>query len=750
MIRRLAALVESPVVRWVGGITLLVWTFLYLRPNFTEFMELKLYDLRFLLRGSRPPSPEVVILAIDDDSVKEVGRWPWSREVQARLLSTLKAAGPRVVLLDIIFAEKEETEALKEVTGLRREFARRRLDSPEILAMLAQEERRTNVDRLLKEAIRQGPATILGFYFRGVGKTASGVLPERLRGSSFVRASTYNLVRLRGTEKSRVPLMGASGVQLNLPEIVEAAAGGGYFNMIPDIDGSVRRLPMAILYASDFFVPESLVAVDHYLGRPPLAITLSQLGVDEIRLGRQTIPVDRQGVAMINYRGPAGTIPTYSAAALLDGRLPARVFKDKIALVGATAVGIYDLRVTPFSGVYPGVEVQATAIDNLLKNDFLRYPPAGPVLTPLIILGLNALLGVVVLRLSATKGLFFASGTLVAYAAFNYLLFSRLNLQIEIFYPLLGGVLVYMGISMERFWAEERERAKIRKTFESYVAPAVVHEMLKYPHLLRLGGERREITILFSDIQGFTSLSESLDPETLVHLLHDFFNPMSDIIIKHGGTIDKYMGDAIMALFGAPLSQPEHPRQACRAALEMSATLKALNGQWQGEGRPLLHIGIGVNTGLVAVGNLGSDRLFDYTAVGDNVNLASRLEGLTRYYETTIIINESTAKLLGDGFILRELDRVRVKGKALVAPIFDLLGEGEPTPELARFLCAYHEGLAFYRERHWRQSETAFAAALEIFPEDHTCRHYLDLAGKYRETPPGPDWEAVTVFKSGT
>jgi len=746
MIGPLANFLKSPIVRWLGGITLLVWLLVLWRPNFTEFMELKLYDLKFRFRGSRPPSPEVVILAIDDDSLKKVGRWPWSREDLARLLQVLKGAGPRVIALDIIFAEKQETESLKAVINLRRDIARKGLASPEILAWCDQEASRADVDRRLAEVIKAGPPTILGFFFRGVGWTAEGVSPERLMSSVFVQASTYNLVRILDNRRSQVPLRGAAGIELNLPVMIEAAAGDGYFNMDPDADGTVRRLPLAILYGSDFFAPEALVTVDHYLGRPPLAITLSLLGVDEIRLGGKQIPVDRHGRVQINYLGEPGTIPTYSAASLLDGSVPGRVFKDKIVIVGATAVGIYDLRVTPFSGIFPGVEVQGTVMDNLLKGNFIRYPPFGQPLMLLLILGLVVLLGLVLPRLSAPQAFILTLVIIGAYTVCNYLVFSRLDLHLELFYPLLAVVLSYVGVSIQRLLAEERERLRIRKAFESYVAPAIVHEMLKHPEQLRLGGERREITILFADIRGFTAMSERLDPESLVRLLQDFLNPMSNIIINQGGTIDKYMGDAVMALFGAPLVQPEHPRLACRAALEMVATLEALNLKWQAQERPPLKIGVGINTGPVAVGNMGSERLFDYTAIGDNVNLASRLEGLNKYYGTSILISQSTAALLGGAFILREVDRVRVKGKAQAIGFFEVLGEGEAPPELARFLETYHRGLALYRERNWPESLAAFTGALELHPEDGDTRRYLEQVQKYIESPPGPDWEAVTVM----
>jgi adenylate cyclase len=745
MIRQLANFGKSPIVRWVSGVTLLMLVLVIWRPTFTEFMDLKLYDLKFRFRGARPASPEVAIVAIDDDSLKAVGRWPWSREQFAQLVTRLNAAQPRVIALDVIFAEKQETEALRALANLQRECSRYPVPR-EVLELLDEARRRADVDRVLREALKGGPPTVLGFYFRDVGGMSKGLQPANLMESSFIRASTYNLVRSLDTAPSQVPLMGAGGVELNLPEITAVVAADGYFNMVPDADGVVRWYPMSIIYGSDFFAPLSLVTLAQYSGRPPLAITLSQLGVEEIRLGGLQVPVDRFGRMLINYLGPPGKVATYSAKALMDGTLPAGTLKDKIVLVGATAVGIYDLRVTPFSGIFPGVEIQATVLDNLLRQNFIRTPRLGLPLMLVIILGLGILMGLTLPRLSAIWAFIFTLVLLESYITVNYLLFSRAGLQIEVLYPVVEIVAVYLGITVQRFLMEERERVRVKKAFESYVAPAVVQEMLKHPEQLRLGGERRELTILFSDIRGFTTISENLEPQALVSLLHDFLNPMSNIIINQGGTIDKYMGDAIMALFGAPLIQPEHARLACRAALAMAETLRDLNQQWTGQGRPPLKIGIGVNTGPVAVGNMGSDRLFDYTAVGDNVNLASRLEGLNKYYGTKILISQTTAEALGEGFILRDVDRVRVKGKAQAAQIFEILGEGDAPPELARFLALYHQGLSTFRQQQWSEGASLFQQALDLRPEDGAAQRYLTLSRQHEQSPPPPGWEAVTTM----
>lgn len=737
---------RCPALNLVILVTLAVLVLAVCRFSFTEFLELKLYDLKFLLRGARPVGQVVVIVAIDEASIRELGRWPWSREVQARLLTRFKEAEPRVVAMDIIFAEREVTEGVETLRRLRQSLFQRGLLSPGITAVLGQEEARADVDRQLAQSIAQGAPTVLGFYFHRVGGKAVRSGPEQFLGAKALEASTYNLVRLLDRQPGRLPLLGAEGAEANLPLMAEAAAGSGYLNMVPDPDGAVRWLPLAIAYGSDIFAPLALVTLQHYLGRPPLSITLSQAGVEGIRLGAREIPVDRFGRLLINYPGPPGAFPVYSAADVIAGRLPPGALKDKIVLVGATAPGIHDLRVTSFSGVCPGIEIQAAILDNLLRQDYLQVP-GGRLSVLFTVVALGAVLGLILIRLSAAWGFAVMLCLAGGYAGLNYYLFTQ-GWQLELFYPLIEMGGVYVGVTVLQFLAEERARLRLKKAFQSYVAPAVVEEIIRHPESLRLGGERREITILFCDIRDFTGLAETLEPEELVGLLHDFFNPMSDIIVSHGGTLDKYMGDAIMALFGAPMALADHAARACRAALEMKAALQILDQEWEAQGRPRLRIGVGLNTGGAAVGNMGSDRLFDYTAVGDHVNLASRLEGLNKYYGTDILVSAYTALALNDNFILQEVDLVRVKGKKQPLAIYELLGEGTPDPQLARFLEFYHSGLKLFRARAWQESADALTRARDLQPTNRQVQRYLNLVEKFQIDPPGPEWQGVTVMES--
>jgi len=729
---------------WIilGHMLLMAW-----EPNFIKIIELKFYDLMFQVRGVVSPGSDIVIVAIDDASVKALGRWPWSRRQITRLVNCLRQAPARVVGFDMIFAEKEEEAGLQVLKKLQAEVDRQGWRPPGFQTWLQEQEKTADPDGELAREISQQGAVVLGYYFPGLGSQKypeSG--PEMEIPPELLKSSTYNLVRWQSPAARRFPLLTARRIETNIPRLMAAAARTGYFNAIPDNDGTIRRLPLVIRYRGQLVAPLPLGVLQQYFGNPPLSISIADHGVSQLRLGNRRIPVDNYGRFLINFRGPARTFKYYSFVDVIQGRVPLTVFRDRIVLVGATAVGIYDIRITPFESVYPGVEIQATVIDNILQQDYLRSSARAFRLDLVAMIGLSLLLGWWLPRLRAARGLFLFLVMVMAYIMVGFYLFSGHRLHLQMLYPLNCLATVYVGVTLMRFLAEERERRRIRAAFQSFVAPEVVNEMLQHPEKLRLGGEKRELTVMFSDIRGFTTLAEQMEAATLVSLLHAYLTPMTEIVFKHGGTVDKYIGDALMAIYGAPLDLPEHADRAVQTALEMTAALRQLCQEWQPRGWPEIQIGVGINSGLMSVGNMGSERLFDYTVIGDDVNLASRLEGLNKQYGTEILVSEYTAKRLQNSFILREVDRVRVKGKRVPVSIFEVRGQGLPTDAEAQFLETFHQALAAFRQRQWELAEKLLTDCLSFHPSDVPARQLLSRCRQFAQSPPPPDWDGAATL----
>ena len=716
-------------------------------PRFIHNLEMNFYDLMFQLRGPLPVGPEVVIVAIDDASVKAIGRWPWSRREIIRLLETLTGAGAKVIGFDIIFAEKEEGRDLAFLSRLERELARFSRQVPELQRWLQQEWQLLDPDVRLASLFQQHGNVVLGYYFQGLASVASG--PESFGmgiNKDMIKSSTYDIVRWTSATCSPCPLVTAWGVETNLPKLTAAAADTGFFNAMPDPDGAIRSVPLVVSYQDDLYAPLSLAILQRYLDDAPLQLTLGNHGIVHLALGAIRLPVDDYGRLRLNFRGPAKTFPYYSFVDVVSGQVPLAKFQDKIVLVGASAVGIYDIRVTPFSAIFPGVEVHANVIDNILRGDFLWAPTGLVNPTALLLIVLALLMCWLQPRVRPWFGLLLLALLIFVALSINFYLFTRRQIYLQTTYVLSGLSMTYVIVAFLRFLAEERERKRIRAAFQNYVAPEVVNTMLQHPEKLKLGGEKREMTVLFSDIRGFTTLSEQMEPEVLVHLLHSYLNPMTEIVFQHRGTMDKYIGDAIMAIYGAPLPLPDHAVRACETALDMLATLTRLWEDWRAAGLPELKIGIGINSGPMTVGNMGSERLFDYTVIGDNVNLASRLEGLNKYYGTAILISEATQKLLPATFILREVDRVRVKGKKAPVSIFELRGQGQPEGKEAELLQTFAAGLTAFRQQHWQKAEEHFSRCLDLYSDDGPAKLLLQRTKSLAENPPPPDWDGTATL----
>lgn len=603
--------------------------------KFFEILEAKTLDLQFAIRGPIAPGPETVIATIDEKSIKNLGRFPWPRSTWGRVVDRLTEEGAKVIVFDVFFTE------------------------PETVAS----------DDLFQRSIMQSGRVILPvvFDFAG-GYKESGFTGEKV---DFLIPSAY--MAMKNTD---LPF-GAPKAEMVLPTLLRFSTYArtlAHINMNPDVDGTLRWEMLAVEYQGDYYAPIGLQAARLYRDVPLEKMALDFAG--SVQMGETAIPTDDFGRMLINYRGPNKTFPMYSVSDILDRNLPAGTFKDKIVLIGATAIGIYDLRVTPYSTNMAGIEKHASVVDNILKGDFLRR--ATDIDIPLIFV-FTILLGVLIPRLGARSGAAVFFVLFAGYSVFVHYLFVSQGVWFSWVYPASALFFGYTSQTAYRFFTEERRARDIRKMFSSYVSKRIVDELIRDPSKAKLGGDRKEISVLFSDIRGFTSFSEKHRPEEVVTQLNEYLGAMTGIVFDHDGTLDKFVGDAVMAFWGAPLDQPDHAERACRCALGMIGKLQELQKKWESEGKYVIDIGVGINTGDMIVGNMGAEgKKMDFTVIGDNVNLGARLEGLTRKYNNHIIISEFTYAKVKDIVKVNELGSVTVKGKEQPVVIYDLVGlQGE-------------------------------------------------------------------------
>lgn len=484
---------------------------------------------------------------------------------------------------------------------------------------------RSGGDKEFAEELRKTPGSVLGWFFEGEKRTD------------------------------------------NIP-ILSESAEGGYFNIIPDQDGIVRRMKLITETGENSL---SLAAVSKYTGFTPILKKDASGNLTHIIIGDKAVPVDVHGRMMINYAGGPGTFKHVSLADILNVPTSNVPRPTSIVIIGATALGLSDTRATPFSTVHPGVEIHANIVDSILQGRYLTRSASSDIINIAILILVAFISAIALSRLKILSSVIFLSVSVLCFL-FSGFWFFRSGIWLSVIYPSAESITIFMGITLYRYFTEGREKRRIHDAFKFYLAPAVINNLLEKPGDLKLGGESREITVLFSDVRNFTTISEKLSPEQLVELMNEYLTPMTDIIMDAGGMVDKYIGDAIMAIFGAPLADKEHAAKACRAALSMRARVLELKDGWiKKYGIPDFNTGIGLNTGPAVVGNMGSKKRFNYTAMGDTVNLASRLEGLTKQYSVPIIASEFT-KNAAANFSYRRLDKVQVKGRVEPVEIFEL------------------------------------------------------------------------------
>jgi adenylate cyclase len=733
---------------------------------FLQNIELRTLDLRFGLRGTRPHDDRIVIVGIDERTLQKLGSFPLPRNAYARLVQSL--SGARVVAFDATFPTPESNSALAALQKLEAEIAPGA--PPSFLKKIRDLEAASDQDAIFAAALKQSGNVVLGHLFLDEQRARSSdpKMAEEYFNVAWAKAFPQVLKVKSNDKEGRDFDMGkawiesggtvAAGAEANIAKLAEAASSYGFIDINPDADGTLRHALLIMRYQEqDFFPSLALQSVREYEKIPDqeIAAYIAETGLERLQLGKHLLRPSRDGTALINYTGPYRTYPQYSMADVIDGTVPPDAVQDKIVLVGATAMAIGDLRNTPFqSGSYMGVEVHANIIDNLLHSDqqgrtFLTRGIREDLIDVAFIVLFGLAFGAWFARIKPLYSTLSAVFALAVFGWFVYFSFASLGRWLSFVIP--AGTLVanYAVITSFRMIFEEREKRKIRKTFSQYLSPGVIALIEKDPQkYIRPGGETKELTVMFSDIRGFTGLSEGMTADELVRLLNEYLGEMTDVIFKNLGTLDKYIGDAIMAFWGSPYPQRDHALRACTCALEMLRHLDLLNAKWQAEGRKEISIGVGLNTGPVNVGNMGSAKRLAWTVMGDNVNLASRLEGMTKQYRSRIVISEGTYRQVADHFVCRELDRIRVKGKHQPVVVYELMDVATASPKYQALLTRFESAMEAYHAQNWRDAAGRFGELLASFPDDGPTQIFLQRALEFLENAPEPDWDGVYVMKS--
>ncbi len=678
-----------------------------------EVVELKALD-HLVRRYAEPANADsnLVLLAIDESSLEAFGRWPWPRDRYGYVVRYLKQAGARAVVFDVMFFEPDENAE---------EF-----------------------DQSFADDMRAADNVFLPMLFQAEPHPISSDLQAR---------ATLN-VELPESDRAAER---QAGVKPPIPLLAQRARGLGVINLSADADGPTRRIPL-LGQMSGQFVPHLSLAVARYV----LGADGISLKDGRVQIGSISVPLDADGQLLIRWHGSLEEtyhVRKYSIGRVLQAfaqqqkgerpGLDATLFKDKVVFIAGTAAGLYDLRVTPFSSATPGVLIHMAALDNLLHGQGLQAAPAWFALTVLVVLclasaGTFMLFRSYPVKFGVTLGLAVAYYGLVAHA------FEGHARWLELVFPEVALALTFGTAATVEYVTEGKQRRLMRAAFDKYMSSEVVEEIMRNPEAIKLGGEKKEISILFSDIAGFTTISEKMTPEDLVALLNRYLSAMTTIIkTTHRGNVNKYLGDGIMALFGAPLDDPKHASLACYAALDCQAELARLRRIWMEEGLPEIGARIGINSGPCIVGNMGSEERMEYTVTGDSVNLASRLEGASKYYDTLILIGQRTAELAQNDVEVREIDLLRVKGKKEPVVVFELLGRnGQVAEEKRRVVDRYLQGMAAYKQRDFETACTRFTEALALDPSDGPSRVYVERSTTYRQAPPPADWDGVYEMTS--
>ena len=682
------------------------------------------------------PALPVRIVDIDEDSLKAIGQWPWPRTVLADLVDKLAAAGAAAIGFDIVFPEPDRMSPANAL--------RFWLKSDSLQGLKEEIDSLPSNDQVFAEAIGKAPV-VLGF----IGAPQGTSIPETKAGFA------------HGGDDPKLFVPYYPGAASSLKEMQDNAQGTGSLNWIPEHDQIIRRMPIVIsvgetLYpsfaadllrlaqgASTYVVKSSGASGEKAFGE--------KTGIVKVRIGDFEVPTEANGQMWIRFT-PESKERYLPAWKVLNGEIGADDIAGRILIIGTSAAGLLDLRATPLDAAVPGVSLHAQAVEQILQGTFLERPDFATAAELVYILALGALIAFLIYRLGALGGAVFCGIAIAAVIGISWYAFKSLGLLVDPIYPAIALAAIYLVGTLVIFLRTERERNRVRHAFSHYMAPALVERLADDPSRLKLGGETRDMTLLFSDVRGFTTISEGLDAEELTRFLNSLFTPLSNIILEEQGTIDKFMGDAVMAFWNAPLDDNAHPSHACNAALRMMGEMERLNALWQEEaeakGRSFkpVKIGIGLNTGVCCVGNLGSETRFDYSVIGDNVNVASRLEGQSKTYDVSTVVGESTTARAPD-FAFLELDLLKVKGKTEATRAFALLGDSAVKQSRDFTLLAerHCEFLARYRARDWDAAEALSRECEKLNTSrlDKLYTLYRERIAYFRMNPPPPQWDGT-------
>jgi adenylate cyclase len=709
-----------------------------------------IYDARLRATMPRTLDERIVIVDLDEKSLAEVGRWPWGRNRVGEMVDELFDR-QKIALLgfDVVFAEPDDSSGLKRL----RQLAQGELkDQPGFAERLAQMQASLDYDALFAKSIKDRPV-VMGYYFTSGDREArtSGVLP----------APVMTKEALRGRP---IRFTSWSGYGSNIEQLAKAAPVAGFFNPMVDTDGVVRAVPLIAEYKDGYYESLALSMFRMLAGNPVVEpgfpqerfISRNYHGLDHIRLrlGERVrqVPVAEGVITLVPFRGlggPTGGSYKYvSAADLLAKRLPAGSLKDKIVLVGTTAPGLQDLRVTPVGEAYAGVETHANLISGLLDNRIPIKPDyaLGYDLVILVLAGLT--LAFALPLLSATRAVIVSAAVIAVVVGLNFYMYLGQMLVLPLAAALVMCLTAFALNMSYGYFVESRSKRELANLFGTYVPPELVDEMVKDPQAYSMAATSKELTVMFCDMRGFTKLSEKMEPTQLQELLNSVFNRLTDIISGNRGTIDKYMGDCVMAFWGAPVEIPDHARLAVKTAMEMANAVRKINEEHRAKGIPEIGIGIGLNTGTMCVGDMGSDNRRAYTVIGDAVNLGSRLEGLSKAYGVDIVVSESTRKLAGE-FAWQELDKVRVKGKEQAVAIFWPVAPAERIDKpVADELKTWAAFLKAYRAQDWDQCDVLMLNLQRMNAKKYLYELYSERVASMRLLPFDPGWDGATNFET--